>query len=162
MYAGVPTKALVRVRAAAPAPSPPPPPAASAAVSCASRARPKSITRTLPSFAIIAFCGLKSRWMTPAAWAAASPRAAATKTSRIARQLRGSVAQPLFDGRPVDQLHRDEHTVAERTGVVDTDDVRMREARDGPRLAQQAIAAVGGPLLGSSTTFTAMRRSRSG
>ena len=53
-------------------------------------------------------------------------------------------AQPLLDRLPVDQLHRDEHAVAERAGVVDGDDVRVREAGDGARLAEQPRATLAG------------------
>ena len=47
------------------------------------------MTRTEPSRPIMTFCGLKSRWTTPAACAAARPRPAAMKTSSTSRQLRG-------------------------------------------------------------------------
>jgi hypothetical protein len=64
----------------------------SSVASSASRASPKSVTRTPPSRPTITFWGLKSRCTTPAACAAASPRPAATNTSTISRQPRDGVA----------------------------------------------------------------------
>ena len=120
------------------------------------------MTRTAPSLPIITFCGLKSRWTTPAACAAARPRPAATNTSRICCQLRGSARSHWSIVSPVDELHRDEHAVAERARVVDGDDVRVREASDGARLAQQPRPAFARAAPSPCTTFRAMRRSRSG
>ena len=72
-------------------------------------------------------------------------------------------AQPLVDGLALDELHRDEDAIVDRAGVVDGDDVRVRQARDGARLAQQARAALGRCRAPDSlTTFSAIRRSRSG
>ncbi|MCB9748871.1 MAG: hypothetical protein H6713_02565 [Myxococcales bacterium] len=53
------------------------------------RASPKSITRTRPSSPSITLSGLKSRCTSPAAWAAASPRAAARYLSTTSRHDRG-------------------------------------------------------------------------
>ncbi len=48
------------------------------------------MTRTCPELVIMTFSPLKSRWTSWAAWAADSPRPAATKTSRISRHDRGA------------------------------------------------------------------------
>ena len=50
-------------------------------VSPEGRASPKSITRAR-LWPISTLCGLKSRWISPSAWAAASPRPAWTINSR--------------------------------------------------------------------------------
>jgi hypothetical protein len=50
--------------------------------------------------------------------------------------------QPLVNRASVDQLHRDEDTIDERARVVHGHDVRVRQARDGARLAQQPNAAL--------------------
>ena len=47
--------------------------------------------------------------------------------------------QPVGDGVPLDELHRDEHLLLERADVVDDDDVRVRQPRDRLRLAQRAL-----------------------
>src|SRR6185312_1649213 len=46
---------------------------------------------------------------------------------------------PVAGGVPVDELHRDEHLIAKGADVVDGDDVGVRQARDGLRLAQRAL-----------------------
>jgi hypothetical protein len=48
---------------------------------------------------------------------------------------------PKADGVPFDELHRDEDAVLKRADVVDDDDVRVRELRDGLRLTQQPQTA---------------------
>ncbi len=53
-----------------------------------SPAIPKSSTRARPSRPTITLLGLKSRWMSPASWAACRPRPALTYTATIARQSR--------------------------------------------------------------------------
>ena len=53
--------------------------------SWAARATPKSPTRTRPSLPMSTFSGLKSRWMMPAACAAASPRPACANTASTSR-----------------------------------------------------------------------------
>ena len=56
-----------------------------AGIRFASRASPKSETRTSPLALHSTFSGLKSRWITPASCAAASPRPARTHAARISR-----------------------------------------------------------------------------
>ncbi len=50
--------------------------------------------------------------------------------------------QPVADGVPLDELHRDEDRVLEGADVVDDHHVRVRQARDRLRLTQEARAAV--------------------
>ena len=50
--------------------------------------------------------------------------------------------QPVGDGVPLDELHRDEHLILERAHVEDDDDVRVRQPRDRLRLAQRALPAL--------------------
>ena len=80
-------------------------------------------------------CGLKSRWTIPAAWAAASPRAAWKNASTISRQLR-SLGEPGGQVLAVDQLHRDESRPS-TAGVEHGDHVRVAQLGHRARLAQQ-------------------------
>ena len=50
--------------------------------------------------------------------------------------------KPLGQRHPLDVLQRDEEVLAPTTHIVDADDVRMTEARQRPRLADQALAAL--------------------
>jgi hypothetical protein len=50
--------------------------------------------------------------------------------------------QPVRDGVPLDELHRDEHLLLKRPDVEHDDDVRVREPRDRLRLAQRALLAL--------------------
>ena len=101
------------------------------------------MTRTWPDLVIITLSGLKSRWTRPAACAATSPRPAATvDVQHLAPATRVCASNPVAEGVPLDELHRDEHRFAEGADVEHHDDVRVRQARDGLRLAQQARAAV--------------------
>src|SRR5262245_32725466 len=58
--------------------------------------RPKSVTSTRPFLFMSRLVGLKSRWTSPAAWAAARPRPASRKTRWTSRQLR----DPLLSQSP--------------------------------------------------------------
>ncbi len=103
MYVGVPMIEPVRVRScdsgvvSVSTPSRPGNGSVAALVTTASATltRPKSVTRMLRSRDINTLSGLKSRWTSPAACAAASPRPAGMNTSRISRWLRvASFSQP--------------------------------------------------------------------
>jgi hypothetical protein len=50
--------------------------------------------------------------------------------------------QPVADGVPVDELHRDEHLLLKRTDVEHDDDVRVRQPGDRLRLAQRPLPAL--------------------
>jgi hypothetical protein len=52
-------------------------------------------------------------------------------------------AQPRVDGLALDELHRDVNALADRPGVVNGDDVGVRQPRDRARLTQQARAPLG-------------------
>ncbi len=55
----------------------------------------------------------------------------------------GLRCQPVGDGVPLDELHRDEDLIVERPHVVDHDDVRVREPGDRLRLAQRPLPPLG-------------------
>ena len=57
------------------------------------------------------------------------------------RQLR-RVAEPAGQGLAANQLHRDEQPAVVGAGLVDLDDVGMRDLRQGLGLAQQALVAL--------------------
>ena len=97
------------------------------------------MTRTWLSRPTMTLSGLKSRCTSPFSCAAASPRPAAMNTFRISCQLRVRRLQPVGDGVPVDELHRDEHLLVERADVEHDDDVRVRQPRDRLRLAQRPL-----------------------
>jgi hypothetical protein len=108
------------------------------------------MTRTRPSAPTIAFSGLKSRWMSPAAWAAASPRPAARKGPSTARQERGCARIQVAEGPAGDEFHGDVELAVVGVDVVDADDVGVGELGERLRLALQPLAgvlgAVGGEL----------------
>ena len=62
------------------------------------------------------------------------------KTSSTSRQSAVCGLQPVAEGVALDELHRDEHRVAERPDVVDHHHVRVRQPRDRLGLAQQTRA----------------------
>ena len=51
------------------------------------------MTSTRPSVPMSTLSGLKSRWTSPAAWAAARPRPAFTNASTMSGQSRGALSQ---------------------------------------------------------------------
>ena len=111
------------------------------------RARPKSMTRTWPLLDTMTLSGLKSRCTRSLSCAAASPRPAAMNTSRISSQRPALGLEPVAQGVALDELHRDEHPVSERVGLVHDDDVGMGDPRRRLRFAHQA--AVTGVAVGS-------------
>ena len=56
------------------------------------------------------------------------------------RPTAGPFAKPGGQRLPVDELHRDEHAVLVSPAVVNDDHIRVGQARDGLRLAQQPAA----------------------
>ena len=50
--------------------------------------------------------------------------------------------QPVGDGVPVDELHRDEHLLLKRADVEHDDDVRVRQPGDRLRLAQRPLPSL--------------------
>ena len=106
----------------------------------ASRARPKSSTRTRPSSPMSTLSGLKSRWTSPRSCAAARPRPAATITSTTSRHDRPA-AEPRPQGLAGHVLHGDEGLARHHPRVVDGDDVGVRQLRQRLRLPVQASGA---------------------
>jgi hypothetical protein len=89
------------------------------------------------------FDGLRSRWMTPCACAAAerggelpADRADFSGRQRPARQVRG-------EADPLHVLHDDERAALLFEDVVHAGDVGMRETRDRASFAQDTGVAVG-------------------
>ena len=83
---------------------------------------------------------MKSRWTSPAACAAARPRPAATNALEDLARRAARDAHHVRERLAVDELHRDEHAIADGADVVDRDDVRVGELRDRLRLAAAAAA----------------------
>ena len=106
------------------------------------RASPKSVTAIRPSRLRSTLCGLKSRWTSPAACAAASPRPAARNAATISAGVRCAALSHSIERLALDELHRDEVAAAGRADLVHGDDVGMREPRHRARLAQQALASL--------------------
>ena len=89
IYSGVPAATPVPVRAVTPDAPPAP--------KSAARARPKSATRTRSTpRSNRMFAGFTSRWISPCAWAAASPNA----TCRATRTAAVTVSGPAVANRP--------------------------------------------------------------
>ena len=70
------------------------------------------MTRTLPSAPTITFCGLKSRWTSPAR-APRRGRAPPRGTRPGSRAGARALGQPRGQRLAVDELHRDEHAIVE-------------------------------------------------
>ena len=110
------------------------------AVVSAARAIPKSATLTVPSSRRSRFCGFTSRCTRPAACACARPRQAWTASS-TASSAAAARRRAVGERLAVDVLHHDERPpVVGLARVVDADDVRVREPRREPGLAQEALA----------------------
>ncbi len=122
------------------------------------RARPKSMTRTLPSRPTITLSGLKSRWTRPASWAAARPRPGGHEDAQHLAPVALVGVQPVADGVTVDELHRDEDRFVERSDVVDHHHVAVRQLGDRLRLAQQAGAPLRGALAGAGSRAQQLER----
>ena len=97
-------------------------------------ASPKSRIFTAPSRVRNTFSGLRSRWTTPRACAAARPSAIdAAIVHRLAPRQRARL-QPCAQRVSLEQLHhRDGHVVDDRQ-LVDRDDARVRQRGDRARL----------------------------
>ena len=114
-------------------------------------ARPKSMMTTSPRLFIMMFCGLRSRWITPRSWAAASPaqslRAVSRALSAGRRPMRVSRRGEVF---AVHVLHGDERHALDFADIVHAADVGMRHQARHAHFAveafQQALVARG--LLG--------------
>ncbi len=86
------------------------------------------------------FCGLRSRWTTPAAWAASS----AAHTCRTMASTRGgghrAAAERLVERAAVDELHREvEELPGHLAVVVDGDAVGVPHRRREPRLLAEPL-----------------------
>ncbi len=107
-----------------------------------SLARPKSRTFSRPSRVTITFAGFRSRWTTPRSCAAARASARAIDSSRTRGRGRPPAAISSPEAVALDQLHREEADAAVVLEREERDDVRVVQARDGPRLALEAGEAV--------------------
>ncbi len=81
------------------------------------------------------FCGLTSRWISPAACAAS--RAAATWRDELdgAGRLDRSLLEQVLHGRTTDQPHVDVEVAVDLAPVVDRNHVRLLKYRRSARLA---------------------------
>jgi hypothetical protein len=98
------------------------------------------MTRTRPSSPIMMLSGLRSRWTSPAACAAAIPRPACIEASRISVQRPSDVREPLAQRLPGDELHDDAELRVDLERLIYSDDIRVREAGQRLGLAQRALA----------------------
>ena len=116
-------------------------------------AMPKSPSFSRPSRRSRRFCGFTSRWTRPAACAAASARAAcAPERRRLERRQRAAAGDQVGERLAVDVLHRDVRDAVGLADVEDLDDVRVRQPRGDPPLAEEARAqvVVAGEILGET------------
>src|SRR3954453_1752546 len=113
---------------------------------------PKSAIFSVPSLRRSRFCGLTSRWTSPAAWAWARPRLAWTARPTASSAGRGPRCCDRAGGGEARAGPHPEFRppVAGPADVVDVDHVRVREPRREPRLAQEprAEGGVAGQVLG--------------
>ena len=79
----------------------------------------------------------------PLSCAAARPRAICTAVSSAFRTGKRARSQPLAQRLALEQFRDHEHLAVMDAGVVDREDVRMRQRRDGLRFALEAGAPLG-------------------
>ena len=107
----------------------------------ANRTIPKSTTFATPFLSSSTFSGLKSRWISPSACAAARPRPTSMKiliTIAPGALLGGN---PTLEGAAAQVLHGEEYISIVYADVEDRDDVRVRQLGDRLGLANQALLA---------------------
>ena len=105
---------------------------------CSMRAMPKSRILARPSLVRKMLSGLMSRWMMPFACAAARPSAIWQAISTAFCGCERAGAQPFGERLALEQLRDRVGHGAEGARVVDREDVRVIERRDGARLAVEA------------------------
>ena len=127
----------------------------------ASRASPKSVTTIRPSRLRSTLCGLKSRWTMPAAWAAASPRPAATNASTIAAVGRRSARSHSASDSPwISSIATKSRPPAVPTSwTVTTLGWDSRAIARASRSSRSLASVV---AIAPRSTLSAIRRSRSG
>ncbi len=106
------------------------------------RAMPKSRIFARPSCVRKMFSGLMSRWMTPLSCAAERPSAIWLAISVARGAASGPDAQTFGERLPLEELRDGVGDVAVHPGVVDREDVRVVQGRDGARLALESTQAV--------------------
>ena len=106
---------------------------------------PKSISLMSPSFRIITFSGLTSRWMTPSECAWASARQTSTAISAATSENpSGAPVQELLERLPVDELGDDVRARRPEPRVVeDLQDVLVAQLGHRLRLAFEARLRLG-------------------
>ena len=77
------------------------------------------------------FSGLRSRWITPRACAAASPSAIALPIADRLAPAADALADPVAQRLALEQLHDGDGHAADDRQLVDREDVRVRQRRDG-------------------------------
>ena len=117
------------------------------------------MTRTRPSFPTSTLSGLKSRWTSPAACAAASPRPADWRTASRSRSEWPPSSHSL-QRSAVDELHRKVHAPVEDADVVNDDDVGVRQAGHRLRLSLQAHADLVASLASRELSMQDLDRQR--
>ena len=106
-------------------------------------ARPKSRILTCPSLVTKTFSGFRSRWMMPFSCAAARPLRDLQRVVHGLLQGDRARVEPAAQRLALQQLHDGEGDAVVGAEVVDREDVRMRERRDGLRLALEPRERVG-------------------
>ena len=124
------------------------------------------MTRTWPSWSTITLSGLKSRWTSRAACAAARPRPGRDEdvAGPRASERRAAFSQYATVWPSTNSIAMKTWS-SKRADVVDHDDVRVREPRDRLRLAQQArllLDVLGPARAATRSSLTAILRSSSG
>ena len=118
---------------------------AGAAGSPVDRAMPKSMISAVPSACSMMLAGLRSRWTTPTAWAAASPDA----TERAICSTFGVASRPsartaVVRSVPSTYEHRDVLDAVDLPDVVNADDVLVGDLAREQQLPLEAPLDVGG------------------
>ena len=104
------------------------------------RANPRSSTLTVaPSAVRIRLAGFTSRCTSPRSWACCNPSAACRAYSHASAAGSGPCLDELAKVLAFDVFHRQEMDGAGLVGVVDKDDIGVRQAGGGAALAPEAL-----------------------
>ena len=108
-----------------------------ATLGAASLARPKSSTLTCPRDVSIRLAGLMSRCVMPCACAASRASTIWSAIATMSGPAIGVLGNPLGQGQPLDEFHRDEADAVALPHVVDDGNIGMVERGCRARLADE-------------------------
>ena len=106
-------------------------------------ANPKSRTLTVPSSRTLMFAGFRSRWITPASWAALQRLRDLSSNRQRVFEWHRAMRDTVGEGRPFDQLQDERQRVIRRLNPVDGSDARVVQTGQDVRFPLEPGEAVG-------------------